>query len=78
MLAGNLIQPPVRLSGQKPQGQAAILYEPGHNGADVAAAERIDKVRKFVDFVEDFPALKRVAMLLHVHDMDLHYERPLQ
>ena len=56
-------------SGEQPQGQAAILYEPGHDGTAVAAAERIDKVRKFVDFVEDFPALKRVAMLRKLHDV---------
>ncbi len=42
-------------SGQQPQGQAGILYEPGQDAARIAAAERIDRVRKFVDFVEDFP-----------------------
>jgi phytanoyl-CoA hydroxylase len=56
-------------SGERPQGQAAILYEPGHEGSAIAAAERIDKVRKFVDFVEDFPVLKRVAMLRKLHEV---------
>lgn len=56
-------------SGRQPAGQAGILYEPGQDGTGVAAAARIDLVRKFVDFVEDFPALKRAAMLRPLHDV---------
>lgn len=56
-------------SGRQPAGQAGILYEPGQDGAEIAAEARIDRVRKFIDFVEDFPALKRVAMLRNLHDV---------
>jgi phytanoyl-CoA hydroxylase len=56
-------------SGKQATAQAGVIYEPGHDATGVAAEARIDRVRKFTDFVEDFPALKRVAMLRKLHDV---------
>lgn len=54
-------------SGKQAAAQAGVIYEPGQDVTGVAAEARIDRVRKFTDFVEDFPALKRAAMLRKLH-----------
>ena len=43
-------------SGKQTAAQAGVIYEPGQDVTGVAAEARIDHVRKFTDFVEDFPA----------------------
>jgi phytanoyl-CoA hydroxylase len=54
-------------SGAVAAPRAKILMEPAVAAGEIATADRQDIVRKLADYVEDAPALMRVAMLGRLH-----------
>ena len=53
--------------GRRPLAASKALLEPEVRAGRAHAAEAIDRVRKFIDFVEEFPALRRAAMSRRLH-----------
>lgn len=53
--------------GRRPLASSKALLEPEVRAGRASADAAIDRVRKFVDFVEEFPALRRAAMKRRLH-----------
>src|SRR5438045_2324111 len=54
-------------SGALAARRTKIMFERGVDPASVPPAERENQIRKFADYVEDAPALMRIAMLRPLH-----------
>jgi phytanoyl-CoA hydroxylase len=53
--------------GKTPVSESKAMLERSSDPAGITEANRLDHVRKFVDFTDDFPALRRAAMLRPLH-----------
>lgn len=53
--------------GKAPVSESRALLERSIDPSVVTEANRLDHVRKFVDFTDDFPVLRRAAMLRPLH-----------
>lgn len=53
--------------GKAPVGDSRAMLERSIDPSLVTAENKLDHVRKFVDFTDDFPVLRRVAMLRPLH-----------
>ena len=54
-------------AGRLPARDTVMLYEAGHDPDSLSADERIDFIRKYMDFVPDSPALRMAAMNRRLH-----------
>jgi phytanoyl-CoA hydroxylase len=53
--------------GTRPLASSKALFEPAVKAGQARADAAIDRVRKFIDFTGDFPALHRAAMKRRLH-----------
>jgi phytanoyl-CoA hydroxylase len=54
--------------GRRPLTTAKALLEPAVVAGKASADQAIDRVRKFIEFTDDFPALRRAAMSRKLHE----------
>jgi phytanoyl-CoA hydroxylase len=54
-------------TGRLPARDTVMLYESGHDPDGLSADERIDYIRKYMDFVPASPALRMAAMNRRLH-----------
>jgi phytanoyl-CoA hydroxylase len=56
-------------TGRTQARETVLIYESGHDPATLSANQRESYIRKYMDFVEDAPALKMAAMNRRLHTL---------